>query len=377
MRSLLVCVAAVALAGCTGVDTAPSVSPSPTVTQSQNASAGASQPAVLDGAVVYGRSAGADLAFFRSAFDGSGELELAPADCAACGRLSPDGTQLMFAIPVEGGLATATATTDGGDYTIVDKPEGLNVVPGAWAPDNSEVVLDGWSDTEASLTGTYRMNADGTELAQIVPSPDGRHYIPISYSPDGSKILIFREGGEATEASHAGDLFVASRDGSGLRQLNPDSITVLTFDITGINPASWSPDGKQVAFGAFSGDPQQGVSAVFTASVDGGQAERLTDWGQWQPYARWSPSGDWIAYGGVVAPDRYLAIVRPDGSEQTMLSSPADNACCAEWSVDSMWLIHQRGEVEVVSDLWLTNLEGDTVQVTHTPGQYVVLGSAP
>ena len=88
-------------------------------------------------------------------------------------------------------------------------------------------------------------------------------------------------------------------------------------------------------------------------------------------YARWSPSGDWIAFGSVVGSDRAISIVKPDGSDKRTLTDRSDNACCAEWSPDGAWLLHQRGDSERQSDLWVMNLDGEATQLTHQPGRYL------
>jgi hypothetical protein len=122
----------------------------------------------------------------------------------------------MFAIPVEGGVATATASTDGGDYTIIDKPEGLNLVPGAWAPDNSEVVLDGCGSTGAAhylwVVGGAAGPIESSECETRVRLPEGRHELALTVSDSGGRRYRADPSRSATCLVGLGDSFSA---GSG------------------------------------------------------------------------------------------------------------------------------------------------------------------
>ena len=327
----------------------------------------------LGGIILFGRSSpGTDDRFFTLAPGSAEEQDLgATGGCTACADLSRDGTRVMVPVESDSFVRVAVMKADATDYQILPAPVGLHLAPGAWSPMGDQIVYDGWDDAEPSRIGTYTSEAGGSDLVQIIASEDGRHYIPLAYSPDGSRLLVFREGGYQTSLAHVGDLLVVDVGGGNLRQLNRPDMPVATFDITGVNPASWSPAGDQVAFGGFEGDPADGKSAIFVADVTGGEVRQVTEFEAWLVYARWSPSGDWIAFGSVDGSDRAISIVRPDGSDKRTLTDPSDNACCAEWSPDGAWLLHQRGDSERQSDLWVMNLEGEATQLTHQPGLYL------
>jgi Tol biopolymer transport system component len=56
----------------------------------------------------------------------------------------------------------------------------------------------------------------------------------------------------------------------------------------------------------------------------------------------------------------------------TALTAPDRIACSVDWSPDGRFLIHLRGR-EGSSDLWVMDLEGHAIPVTHTPGTYVAV----
>jgi Tol biopolymer transport system component len=298
------------------------------------------------------------------------ELDVGTAGCTACAVGSPDGRAIAVPVETVTGVGTARLEVTGDGYKELPLPGGLNLAPRAWSPTGDRLAFDGWSDQDPALTGAYTSASDGSDLKQIVASPDGRHYIPMGYSPDGRLLLLFREGRPDVGREHAGDLFVVDSGGGEALQVNPVGTVLFGFDIVGFNPASWSPDGRSVAFGAFDGDGADGRSAVFVAGVETLEARRVSAWTRWSPYARWSPTGEWIAFGDVVDGERSISIVKPDGTGEKTLAGSDAGACCADWSPEGRLLIHQRGS-EGSSDLWVMDLEGNDVQVTHAPGRYL------
>jgi Tol biopolymer transport system component len=196
----------------------------------------------------------------------------------------------------------------------------------------------------------------------------------MGYSPDGRLLLLHRDGGTGFDMDHAGDLFVVEAEGGEPRQLNPAGTVAVGFNGVGFNPASWSPDSDSVAFGAFDVDGVDGESAVFVTDVGTLAARQVSAWTKYDVYARWSPTGDWIAFDASPRVDdtRLISIVKPDGTDERALTVPDKVACCVDWSPDGRFLVHVRGR-QGSSDLWLMNLEGHAIQVTHTPGTYVAV----
>jgi Tol biopolymer transport system component len=173
---------------------------------------------------------------------------------------------------------------------------------------------------------------------------------------------------------------VVDADGSHLSRLSPEG----TFDSC-CGPASWSPDGTQVTFGAprldAAGKPNFTTSAVYVAAADGSRVEAITDVGAFTEAARWSPDGEWIVFNkksgpiGVKGSDLYL--VHPDGSGLVAITTGGSDGLSdqggAVWSPDGTRLLFTSvpGGPVKRGDLWIVDVDGaDLAPLTDSPAQY-------
>jgi len=322
------------------------------------------------GTIFYGRLDGVTERYLTIAPDGGNEQEIFEAEgCAPCAFLSPDGSRIMMpAVTDDDRLTTATTGADGSDRTVLELPdESLNLGPGAWSPDGERLALAGWDERHPSRAGIYTVRAaDGSDLIQITKAADGSIHEPIAWSPDGRRILFFVEAGPVGPVTHAGDLFVVSVDGTDLQQLNPPGVLFGRVTAAG-TAATWSPDGREVAFGGLDAEAGDGRGAVFIVDVESGDTTQLSESGNSFSSVGWSPAGEWIAYSGFGAPA--VSLADPDGGDVVALEA-TEGACCPVWSPDGTQLLVQRG-TEGARDLWIVDLTGEVVsRVTEAPGDY-------
>lgn len=150
------------------------------------------------------------------------------------------------------------------------------------------------------------------------------------------------------------------------RNCSPDLKILHTGLPNGIlAPATWSPDGKYLAFPA--GGETDGFD-VYVMDSSGGAPVDLTNSPESEYDVAWSPDGSTIAFGRDVVlrqegqftiKDSEIWLMQPDGRNPRRITG----GCCMRW------LPHNKGLVYLVfdqtthlADLWITDVSGT---VTH------------
>ena len=197
------------------------------------------------------------------------------------------------------------------------------------------------------------MNGDGSQPRRLTYNTTDD--IGATWSPDG-KIIAFY-----------GTQFGPGPDGA-LRPIPPSHVylvdvatgiqTVLT---TGRFP-SWSPDGHRIAF-----DSSGAASKIFVINADGSGLEQIA----FQPAARnirpdWSPHGRRLAFASGTNGNERIYVINADGSDLTLLA--VGNA--PDWSPDGRRILFQRPKADNTnSDIYVVNADGtDETQLTFYAG---------
>lgn len=102
---------------------------------------------------------------------------------------------------------------------------------------------------------------------------------------------------------------------------------VTTFTGASYDPV-WSPLGSTVLF--VSNEP--GNDELYSISIDGTNANRLTDTAAWEKHPTWSPGGGQIVFFSNRDGRNQLWIMNADGSNQRKLLESAYN----DW--DPVWM---------------------------------------
>ncbi len=176
------------------------------------------------------------------------------------------------------------------------------------------------------------VNADGTD-PRTVTVPDnpseGQEFVGSpQVSPDGSKIAFELYNSDApvlglSPCENGPFLEIVSTDGSGLHGVDLPSNVYCVAD------ASWSPNGSQLAFDAFSLSGSSGSNNIWTVNADGTGAVELAA-GQ---NPSWSPDGSQIAYFN--ADDGQIYSVPSNGGQPqrlTAFNTPLERATEPLWS---------------------------------------------
>lgn len=150
-------------------------------------------------------------------------------------------------------------------------------------------------------------------------------------------------------------IYVIRQDGTGERQIYSDKGDTAVL-------SSWSPNGKQVAFVAGSGE-----RSVWIMDGDGARPRQVTPGRGGSSYPNWSPKGSWIIFSDNGAFGRDLYVVRPDGSGLKRLTRTREDETTSAWAPNGSEIVFERlnspapdGSVErrVMNDLWRMNPDG-------------------
>jgi hypothetical protein len=195
-------------------------------------------------------------------------------------------------------------------------------------------------------------NADGSDVRQLTDSP-GADRSP-SWSPDGAKIAF------SSSRHGVSEIFVMNADGSDQRRLTFTSNTAVG------RTTAWTADGQQIAYdrifteiylvnadggggerkltdGSMPGVSPYGNKVAFTGNpgglvvmnLDGSERRQLTDAGQADFGADWSPGGTDLVFTRVSADDRDVYRVHENGVGPVRLTStPARSEVAPVWSPD-------------------------------------------
>jgi Tol biopolymer transport system component len=248
----------------------------------------------------------------------------APAAVAASG--SGVGSRIAFSTDRDGREAPDeiyVMNSDGtGETRLTVTPSGNSLFP-EWSPDGKMIALH---NNLAEIGGPeiFLINADGTGLTRLTYMTDlGLGAVNATWSPDGKWI--------AFNSFVIRDIYVINVDGTGLTQLTSDPANEASPD--------WSPDGRTIAFNS----NRDGDAEIYVMSTDDPHHWlKLTDNSATDMGADWSPDGRKIAFESQRDGNREIYIMNADGSEQARLTCNAVIDAFPSWSPDGQRIAFHR-----------------------------------
>ncbi len=237
---------------------------------------------------------------------------------------SPDGTQIVFSFRNVDAVAISKMNADGTGRVQLTELRQQSLA--AWSPDGAKIAFVSEREDPEYQPGDdlytterlYLMDTNGDNPKKLMTraqSHTGTHMIKREFapawSPDGSQLAFIGFTSDASGSSRE-NLYVVSRDGSGLREVTHfDGASLVTSKI------SWSRDGTKIAFGM--------NRDIYLVTIDGlSQPINLsntTDREERDP--AFSPGGGWIAYvmNHIDNLQDGLYIMKADGQNPTQILS--------------------------------------------------------
>ena len=215
---------------------------------------------------------------------------------SSCPRLSPDGTQLVFAYGGSVSDLFLLDLTSGGLTNLTnDAKDAIEGFCADWTPDGSQIIYGAAIDRIQQI---FAIRADGAGLTQLTTNTnkEADYQNPV-FSPDGGQIAFI--GGTLTR-----NVYRMNADGSGLDLVwQPEQ---------GVRDFHWSPDGTKIVY-ACSDAAGEGVCLM---NSDGSNSARMTDNSLERVYyTAWSPDGARIAFIAKKEGETNIFVINPDGTE--------------------------------------------------------------
>ena len=172
-------------------------------------------------------------------------------------------------------------------------------------------------------------NGNGRRSQLLYADPD--HYVSFArFSPDGTQIAFLKTPDTQTPFT-VGELWVMSRDGSNARKL-------ADADAGHGYAASWSPDGKRIAFVVRENPAEEQadrlsealLSNLYVVDVEAGTLTQITHLESGRVETpHWSPEGNLLAFNAVINDRMTVQIADVETGEVHALI--AESACCPAW----------------------------------------------
>ena len=268
-------------------------------------------------------------------------------------QISPDGRILAFVRSGARGFGNQDVWVQpvgDGEARRLTFGKYVNAVALNWTPDGTEIVFS----TYGGASRMARVPLEGGAPQPIVGLGEGA----VGASVRGNLMVYVQN----RELAHGSDIWRLSHPGA-----SPSTETPQKLLADGSN-ASYSPDGRKVAFDSARG----GVANIWLSDADGSHAVQLTTSKSHSGTPRWSPDGRRLVFDSLEAGNWDIYVVGADGGTPTRLTQEPSEDGTGTWSRDGR-SIYFHSDRTGRSEIWRIPADGGTaVQVTRGGGFYGV-----
>jgi Tol biopolymer transport system component len=251
-----------------------------------------------------------------------------------------------------------------------------------WSPDGSHVLFSHvtatGTDHESHRIAEMSQNGTGMRFLTAGKPAHGDTIVGFdsdaSFSPDG-RMIAYQHASGSVQDDHIEhtDIWVMRADGSHPRNLTRSA--AYSGDRGG---PTWSPDGKHLVFSVQT--PSTGAPAdsraLFTMSSDGSAVHRLTPWKLGaNGTAAWSPTMPLLVFRAVDDEESGIGnffSIHADGTNLTQITHFTNKVVShkVSFSPDGRWIAFGRLGTGNHNDIYVATVDGSTIHaVTRTPNE--------
>ncbi|MCP4598645.1 DUF5050 domain-containing protein [Neptuniibacter sp.] len=196
----------------------------------------------------------------------------------------------------------------------------------------------------------YIVGTDGSGPLGLTNAPDNTHNCEnLVWHPDGQQVAFLSDHDGVVR-----QVYQVSIDGSGLLNLSSK------YDVG--SDFSWSPDGQLVVFTSSDG--------IYTMRDDGSERRKVHDYSLTIP--RWSPNGQYIAFGAEENGKGVIYVINADGTEVRQVAQSRGSSMYSslylDWSPDSKRITFRAMLDDNNYEIAVANVDGsDEIILTNTP----------
>jgi len=255
-------------------------------------------------------------------------------------KWSPDGKRIVFQSNRSGDEEIWVMEIANGQWTQLTNSPAKDENP-VFSPSGDQILFV--SDRNGNRD-IFIMNLDGTGQKALTKAPEDD--MSPNWTPDGKKVIFARKRGDNL------DLWVMNPDGT-------EQIRLTTHPAAEMDP-HWSPDGGWITFSSnIRGTWDVLLMQVDASMIDPGNSplKRLTDSEAREVGATWSPDGKKIAYNSDVKGHWSIWVMEADGSNKQQLTGKGEDAGWPIWSPDGSKILYwccKNGN----EDVWVMDADG-------------------